>query len=417
MADSLNLITVDYKSLDTALRLKIKSQSKNVDPILVLGKPGIGKTAQITALAKEFGIGYKEIRLLLYDVAEIKGIPFADKETHTTKVFPTDLLPQAERDGERGILVLDEITSCDSQMRAAVLQLLDEKRALGEYKLPDGWFIVCLGNGPDDGGYYLGAEGTTLTRCMSYRLEPDYKQWTIWARRNNVHPAVIAFIEANPAMIHTLTKEKVEETDGACLFACPRSWTLASKILNDLEETDSGQIGLSEKDKVDFVKILVAGYVGEDVANLFAAMYELREKLVQITEIMEGKNPKLQDDYDSGLRYLLAESIAQSLKKKMDKFQDLTDVDAETMTCLVNTLEWTMGLKDRSGRASNDLIVTIASGINSIPIFADLFLMDNPDYEMMKMAEGGEQLINKVKEQMEKYTEYCLTNSLFFGAA
>lgn len=143
MADSLNMTQITSDKLQRQLSLRIRNGVTS--PILILGKAGIGKTEQITQLAKDEGIGYKEIRLLLYDAAELKGIPYADRETQTTKIFPQDIFPTAERDGERGILVLDEVTSCQAQLRTAVFQLLDAKRSLGSYKLPDGWMIVQIG--------------------------------------------------------------------------------------------------------------------------------------------------------------------------------------------------------------------------------------------------------------------------------
>ena len=414
MSDSLGMRPITPSGLQRLLQLRIRVG--DVAPVCVFGKAGIGKTEQITKLAEEEHIGYKEIRLLLYDVAEIKGIPYADKETQTTKIFPTDLFPIAERDGEKGILVLDEITSCTSSLRQAVYQLLDQKRSLGQYHLPDGWMVVALGNGPEDGGNFQGIEGAFLNRCACYRMEPNARDWVKWARKNSVNPSVIAFIEQNPDKLHTLTQEKWEETDGACLFASPRAWTLAAKMLTVYENDEILQQTLKEDEKASFVQDIVAGYVGSDVAILFGSMYCLREKMVQVIDILDGKNPELSDDYDTGLKYLLAETLQQTLAKELNTYDVIDDVPMSAMEKVVNVVNWILGLKDSRGRTSNDVIVTIATGLNSIPLFGDLFVnYDQADLEQMEFGKGHPEFCDKVMDAMSKYDAFCMDHGELLG--
>lgn len=124
-------------------------------PIFGLGKGGIGKTESIANLAiKELGIGFVDIRLLLYSESDLKGIPYVNEAHSHTIWLQNDILPREDRDGAKGILLLDEVTSCSKSVRTAAYQLLNE-RSLGEYHLPEGWQVVCLGNAEEDGGQYF----------------------------------------------------------------------------------------------------------------------------------------------------------------------------------------------------------------------------------------------------------------------
>ena len=144
-----NLPTVTVEQFTTIIERQFNEGNKR--PIFGLGKGGIGKTESIADLTKRLGIGYIDIRLLMYSEVDLKGIPYPN-DSHTATIWlQNDILPREDRDGAKGILVLDEITSVARSVRTAAYQLLNERR-LGEYVMPEGWMIVCLGNGEEDGG-------------------------------------------------------------------------------------------------------------------------------------------------------------------------------------------------------------------------------------------------------------------------
>lgn len=360
MANSLKLTEAKFTEVLNIVRQRITLG--RVDPIVILGKAGVGKTEQIAQIAKERNIGYKEIRLLIYDPAELKGIPYADKENKLTEVFPSDLLPQADRDGERGILVLDEVTSCSSQARTAVYQLLDAKRSLGHYHLPDGWLVVCLGNGPEDGGNYQGSEGAFFTRCQCYHVEVDPKGWCSWARTHGVNPSVIAFIDQNPTMLHTYSQELADETDGECIFATPRSWTMASRELTDME--NNNYWGAKPENIQDEVQIHIGGYVGDDCATRFAAMYKLKEQMVSINDILDGKNPPVKST-DQAIIYLTAEQLGMAFAQRLKDHKKIEQMTTEDVNLIVNVFDWIDDLNNNNGRIvhNNDFKYTVLSSL------------------------------------------------------
>lgn len=307
MASNLPLVTVaEFSEI-------IKQQFLDGDmrPVFGLGKGGIGKTESIEALAKSLGVGYVDIRLLLYSETDLKGIPFPN-EDHTKSVWlQNDVLPVAERDGDSGILVLDEITSCSRSLRTAAYQLLNERR-LGQYQLPENWLVVCLGNGEDDGGDFEGMEGNFMNRCSVYNVQVDYRSWLLWANRHNVNFLVTAYINWKPSDLHTY-KETGDFSD--LLFASPRSWEAVSNVLNkhidDIE------------DRVTSSRIL--GNLGIEVGNRFLAFAKYREKTISPEEILNGNteaikklNKNIRENTGNEIILMTINEVVKIISKEVD---------------------------------------------------------------------------------------------------
>lgn len=267
-----NLPTVTVEEFTSIVKLQFQEGIKR--PIFGLGKGGIGKTESIGDLAKELGIGYIDIRLLLYSEVDLKGIPYPNISHTATVWLQNDILPRVDRDGEKGILVLDEITSVARSVRTAAYQLLNERR-LGEYVLPDGWLIVCLGNGEEDGGDFEGMEGNFANRCSMYNVAPNAEAWKRWAFNNNVNYLVTAYISWRPGDLHTYNPES--ETD--MLFASPRSWKAVSDILNVHP--------FSKDDTLNNIRI--AGNLGQTVGNMFIAFCKYRDNNIEPMDVITGK--------------------------------------------------------------------------------------------------------------------------------
>ena len=268
-----NLPVVTVKQFTNIVRMQIEEGNKR--PIFGLGKGGIGKTESIHDLAvKELNIGYIDIRLLMYSEVDLKGIPYPDKDHVNTIWLQNAILPREDRDGKIGILVLDEITSVARSVRTAAYQLLNE-RQLGEYRLPDGWLVVCLGNGEDDGGDFQGMEGNFANRCSIFNVVPNLDAWKSWAYRSNINYLVTAYLSWKPQDLHTYNPQS--ETD--MLFASPRSWKAVSDILN-----------LHPYNKDDEINNLrIVANLGSVVGNTFIAFCKYKESAINPEDILEGK--------------------------------------------------------------------------------------------------------------------------------
>ena len=295
--DSMNLMSLTPKQI---IRLITESiQTGDYSPMLILGRAGVGKTVTVTDVAKNLGIGYKEMRLVNMSEIDTYGLPAVvevpvigrdgnpildasgkPKMAKKTMYIPPALLPDAEVDGEEGILALDEITSCSRTVRAAAYQLLDSKRALGDYKLPPKWKVIALGNGESDGGVFEGMEGAFLTRCTAYRYEADADSWVSWAMNNGINGSVLAYIKNAPDRLYVIPPG--EEVDGR-LFPCPRTWEKLSSKLNAMEERTGKML------EQDDVMIYAGINIGQQIAAEFSAFYAYNVDTVNPADILDGK--------------------------------------------------------------------------------------------------------------------------------
>lgn len=301
----------------------------NYRPVIGIGKGGIGKTESIEELAKkEMGIGHVDIRLLLYGETDLKGIPYPDEKHVKTIWLQNNILPVAERDGERGLLVLDEFTSAPRSVRTAAYQLLNERK-LGEYVLPPGWIIVCLGNGIADGGDFNGMEGNFLNRCSAYTVASDFSVWKEWALNNGINPLVLSYLTWNVKHFHTFDPD-----DEYNLFASPRSWEAVSNIMN----CPNADIN----DRMTYLR--VCGNVGTVIGSSFGAFCKLRVHATAPEDILSGRAGVFSGDHQVLLitvQSVLTQFIAEA-KASVANIGDLTD---QVVVRGANMLKWLLNLK------------------------------------------------------------------------
>ena len=321
-----NLLSITVKDFCEIIREQF--QEGNYRPIFGLGKGGIGKTESIHDLAQELGVGYIDIRLLLYSETDLKGIPYPNADHTKTIWLQNNILPTEEKDGKAGILVFDEITSCSRSVRTAAYQLLNERR-LGEYVLPDGWLVVCIGNGEDDGGDYEGMEGNFINRCSIYNVQPDIEAWKDWARSHDINSLVIGYVSWKPGDFHSYTPE----AEGEMQFASPRSWKAVSDILN--------KKGFHEDDRITLARIL--GCLGTTVGQMFISFCKFSKDTVDpYSIIMNGAKPVIDK---SEVLYITLSSVVKIVGDAVTKDVEQNNCASNnTLIMVANALNWILGL-------------------------------------------------------------------------
>jgi len=115
-------------------------------PILV-GHAGVGKTEIVKQIGKETGRDVRILVLSQMEPGDLIGMPARDKDR--TVWLKPDWFPKSGNE----ILFLDEINRASDITRAAVMQLLLDRR-LNDHVLPDGVWLVAAMN-PDTDKYEL----------------------------------------------------------------------------------------------------------------------------------------------------------------------------------------------------------------------------------------------------------------------
>jgi hypothetical protein len=176
----------------------------------------VGKSELLERGALELGIGFVGRDLSLMEPPDLVGLP--RHHGRVTRYSPPSFLPTAGA----GLLAFEELNRCQSYMRAPALQLLTA-RTLNDYKLPAGWLPVAAINPPEESYEVEDLDPALLSRFVRVRVRPDPREWLAWARwAGGVHPAVVAYVESDPAIF-----EQSESN--------PRAWTYVSGLLRAAE--------------------------------------------------------------------------------------------------------------------------------------------------------------------------------------
>ena len=128
----------------SAVLKALQSLLKSRQPGFLWGGPGLGKSSVVKQLAAQLSLPIQDVRALLLDPVDLRGLPFLGKDGRSHWATP-DFLP---KDGA-GVLFLDELNAAPAMVQAGCYQLVLDRK-LGEYTLPDGWAIVAAGNRDSD---------------------------------------------------------------------------------------------------------------------------------------------------------------------------------------------------------------------------------------------------------------------------
>jgi len=136
----------------------------------------------IHQLAAELAIPLRDVRALLLDPVDLRGLPFLGSDGRSKWATP-DFLPQ---DGE-GILFLDELNAAPAMVQASCYQLVLDRK-LGEYTLPEGWAIVAAGNRDSDRAATTRMPTPLRNRFVHLEFEVDVQEWAEWAIGAEIRP-------------------------------------------------------------------------------------------------------------------------------------------------------------------------------------------------------------------------------------
>ncbi len=273
-------------SLHTLIEIK--------QPVFLWGSPGIGKSQIIAQVAKERDMSLIDIRAVLLDPVDLRGLPHIDKDG-LASWSPPSFLPK-QNSKKKGILFLDELNSAPPLVQAACYQLILDRR-IGDYILPDGFTVIAAGNGEKDRSVTHRMPTALANRMVHLEMETSLDDWLYWAQKHNICSEIIAFLRFRPKLLHDF-----DPTSASKAFASPRSWHFMSNILH------------SKPDKsVEYE--LFQGTIGSIAATEFMGFLEVFRDLPNAEDILK-KPSNAQVPTEPATLYALCELLGSKANSK-----------------------------------------------------------------------------------------------------
>jgi hypothetical protein len=223
-------------------------------PVFIWGGPGIGKSSIVKKLATVRSIPLEDIRALLLDPVDLRGLPFLGNDGRAKWATP-EFLPANG----------------------------------GDYALPDGWAIVAAGNRDADRAATTRMPTPLRNRFVHLDFEVDIHEWSEWAIQAAVRPEVIAFLRFRPELLSQFDRD-------ANAFPSPRSWEFVSRILS------AGADPAVEHE-------LFAGAVGAGGATEFSGFLRMFRELPNIDAILVSPRTEPVPE-NAAAQYAVASALA-----------------------------------------------------------------------------------------------------------
>lgn len=210
-------------------------------PVMLLGAPGIGKTAVVTKFAQGIGADLIDIRLSAETPSSFEGKDYICPRTGHLKKARAWWLQRIDDNKQKNIptvLFFDEYTNAPDALQQLAYSPFNERklhgvsfdylleRTKGAYngfsKPKAGLYVFAAGNRVEDETGAREMVYASKTRVFTVDFEVSPAEWIAWAEENNINPQIRAFIYANP---DALLEKPSTGT------ACPREWTNLSVAL------------------------------------------------------------------------------------------------------------------------------------------------------------------------------------------
>ncbi len=330
-------------------------------PILLMGPPGIGKTAIMEQIAHELSINLVSYTITHHTRQSAIGLPKISEKKYGGKTYSVTeytmseiigaVYDQIEKSGiQEGILFLDEINCVSETLAPTMLQFLQYK-TFGSHRIPDGFIIVTAGNPPQYNKSVRDFDIVTLDRVRQINIEEDFDAWKDYAYKAGVHGSIMAYLEIKKDNFYSIKTD----VDGRT-FVTARGWEDLSRVIK-----------VHEKLGMPINENLTAQYLqNKEIARDFATYYELYQRyneLYKIPDILEGRFPedkrairegsfdeklsiiglltdKLMDEFRSYSRQQAVQKILFDTIKEFGRFSETEETER------VDSIQW---FKDRMG--------------------------------------------------------------------
>ena len=268
-------------SLNTLIENKVKHS------VFIWGAPGIGKSSAVTQVAKDKELELIDLRISQLAPTDIRGLPYT--KNGRAHFAPPSFLPT---DGE-GILFLDELNMASPSVMGIAQQLILD-RQVGDYKVPEGWFIVAAGNRTEDRAAISQMPAPVANRFIHFHIDSSLDSWKEYAIGAGINEKILAFLNFRPQLLYNFEKNQ-------SAWPSPRSWEFANTLLN--------------------IDLSIESAVGSGAASEFYAYQTIYTELPNVDLIFDGEDIPV--PHEPSLIYAVCGALINRAKTADNVFKGL----------------------------------------------------------------------------------------------
>ena len=244
------------------------------DSIMQWGAPGIGKSQavyqwnaeKVEEYNKRIAAGEKikpwnpqicDVRLSMKEPVDMVGVPIPtkDEKGNMTTVWATPSVWPKGNDYAGGVIHLDEMNQGQAAILNAAFQLIQD-RALGEYKVPEGYLIIASSNPSAYNSTVTELSVPLSNRFSHFNIKPDFDSWLNYRMNNGGNLDVMTFLKTQGIGMlfdEESMRNKVGSLSDAVytsIVVTPRSWEVVEKVLSLPDgNKNTGGFSIDEKQR------------------------------------------------------------------------------------------------------------------------------------------------------------------------
>ena len=301
---------LNFQTISIADAIRVIQRNAMMNEVTaLLAQCGVGKTSIAHALKNkpELNIHYVlDFNGQTRETFDIQGIPHTIKDADGGLVTDWAVMEEFKKivrlakEGKRSAIIIDEFTNCNEVMLGSLQRLILEKMA-GSLDLKVNGIepvIVVCGNRPEDNSNYNEVPLAFWDRVRPYEVTADADVTIEYAKENNWHWLVLAYMQTNPSCIN-------EGWMPDCLVSfTPRS----AEVLSKNEEQ-----GIPK----DLELPIIQSIMGAERATEYVAFRRVANEIIPKEEVYnDPQKARLPDPKRPDLSYSMVNMLSAFMKKE-----------------------------------------------------------------------------------------------------
>lgn len=177
----------------------------------IWGHAGIGKSSAVKQYAQAKGYKYFPFYLgTMSDTGDILGLASFVKDANGSEIatqfappiWLKDMVDYCVNNPDSGaVIFLDEFNRGRRDLLNGMFSLALDK-TFHTIRLPKNCHVIAAGNPPTDEYFTTDVNETALmARFVHVKLEPSFEEWVEYARKTNIDPTIISFLQEQPKLL------------------------------------------------------------------------------------------------------------------------------------------------------------------------------------------------------------------------